>query len=294
MSELVTGSGKNKKKLVLVLSMTCIYLFVEVAGGIWTGSLALLADAGHMITDVGGLALALFAIKMAERPPTAEKTFGYLRTEILAALANALILIAISIYVLYEAYERFRNPPQVATLAMSGIAIVGLGINIIGIYVLRSSSTESLNLKGAYFEVMSDLLTSIGVIIAGVVMWLTGWYYADPLISAGIGLFILPRTWILLRDATSILLEATPAGLDLSKIRECLSSIEGIKKVHDVHVWALTSGVNYLTAHVVRSYDTRLNLILISAHAMLKEKFPITHVTVQVEDEGFSEKETHI
>lgn len=288
------SAEKRKNSLLIVLVLTGAYMAVEVAGGLWTGSLALLADAGHMVTDVGGLALAVFAIKMAERPPSKDKTFGYLRAEILAALTNAIVLVFISLYVMYEAYERFMNPPQVSSLSMSVIAIVGLVVNVIGIMVLRSGSSDSLNLRGAYFEVVSDLLTSIGVIAAGVIMQFTGWYYADPIVSSAIGLLILPRTWILIRDSVSVLLEATPAGLNLDEIRKELKAVKGVSKVHDMHVWALTSGVNYFTAHVVRSQSDSLNAILNSSDKMLREKFPIHHVTIQVEDGEYSEQETHI
>lgn len=294
MSQVVSPSSQNKKKLKLVLSFTSLYLLIEVIGGFRTGSLALLADAGHMVTDVAGLALSLFAIHMAERPASGSKTFGYYRTEILAALTNAVVLIGISLYILFEAYQRFLNPPQVATTAMSAIVFVGLLVNVAGILVLRSGSRESLNMKGAYFEVMSDLLTSIGVIIAGIIMWLTGWYYADPLISAAIGLLILPRTWILMKDAISVLLEGTPTGLDMAELRKSLSAIEGVKKVHDLHAWSLTTGVNAATAHVVRSENYPLNTVLINGHKLLKEKFSISHATIQVEDEGFEEKEMHL
>lgn len=202
----ISASGKNKKQLKIVLALTTTYLIAEVVGGFLTNSLALLADAGHMLTDVGGLALALLAIKFAERPATPEKTYGYYRVEILAALTNAVVLIGISIYILYEAYERFRNPPEVQSRIMLVIASIGLAINIVGVFILRAGSQESLNMKGAYFEVLSDMLTSVGVIIAGIIMLTTGWYYADPIISAGIGLFIFPRTWALLKDAVGVLL----------------------------------------------------------------------------------------
>ena len=211
----ISASGKNKKRLMVVLALTSFYLIAEVVGGFLTGSLALLADAGHMLTDVGGLALALLAIKFAERPATPERTYGFYRVEILAALTNAVVLIGISIYILYEAYERFLNPPEVQSGTMIFIAIIGLIINIVGVFILRAGSKESLNMKGAYFEVLSDLLTSVGVIIAGVIMLTTGWYYADPIISAGIGLFIFPRTWALLKDAVGVLLEGTPSDVNI-------------------------------------------------------------------------------
>lgn len=294
MEQKLSPARKNRKSLVVVLWMTGLYLIVEVIGGLWTGSLALLADAGHMLTDVGGLALALFAIKMAERAATPEKTYGYYRAEILAALANAIVLIGISFYILYEAYQRFLDPPKVATVAMSGVAIVGLIVNLIGIYLLRKDSKDSLNMKGAYFEVMSDLLTSVGVILAGAIMWSTGWYYADPVISAGIGLFILPRTLLLIKDAVGILLEGTPAELNIANVRASISSLEEVAGVHDLHAWSLTSGVNALSVHVVRKGSYSLNSILLSVHKVLKEKYSIGHITVQVEEDGFAESEIHL
>jgi len=246
-----SAAGANKKKLAIVFGLTSAYLVVEVIGGLVTGSLALLADAGHMLTDVAGLGLALMAIKFAERPATPERTYGYYRVEILAALTNAVILIGISIYILYEAWQRFRNPPEVASGTMIIIGSIGLVINIVGMMILRQGSKESLNMKGAYFEVFSDMLTSIGVLIAGAIMLTTGWYYADPLISAGIGLFILPRTWLLLRAAVGILLEGTPSDVNLAVLRGAMTDIQGVTEVHDLHVWTLTSGVNAMSAHVV-------------------------------------------
>ena len=222
-----TPAGKNKRRLTIVFGLTALYLVVEVIGGLLTGSLALLADAGHMLTDVAGLGLALVAIRFAKRPATPERTYGFYRVEILAALANAVVLVGISFYILYEAYQRFRDPPEVQSGMMLLVAFVGLIVNIIGIYLLRSASEESLNMKGAYFEVLSDMLTSIGVIVAGVIMLTTGWYYADPLISAGIGLFILPRTWMLLRDAVGVLLEGTPSDINLAALREAISGLLG-------------------------------------------------------------------
>lgn len=290
----MSAAGKGKSRLKIVVIMTLIYLFAEVVGGIWTQSLALLADAGHMLTDVAGLILALFAIRMAEKPASPERTYGYYRAEILAALANAIVLIGISIYILFEAYERFQNPPTVASGGMLLVAFVGLLVNVVGIFLLRESSKESLNMKGAYFEVLSDLLTSVGVIIAAIVMWTTGWYYADPLISAGIGLFILPRTWILLKDAVGILLEGTPANINLAEVRTQILAIPEISAVHDLHVWSLTSGMNALSAHVVRKNGTEVNSLLSQISQMLKEKFKIAHTTIQAENPKLSEEETHL
>lgn len=290
----ISASGKNKKRLMIVLTLTLLYLVAEVIGGLLTGSLALLADAGHMLTDVGGLVLALLAIKFAERPATPERTYGYYRVEILAALTNAVVLIGISIYILYEAYERFLNPPEVESGVMLGVAAIGLIINIAGVFILRAGSQESLNMKGAYFEVLSDLLTSVGVIIAGIIMLTTGWYYADPIISAGIGLFIFPRTWSLLKDAVGVLLEGTPSDVNIASLRESLGKIEGVADIHDLHVWSLTSGVNALSVHTVLSEGAKYEDVLARVHEHCLDNFKISHVTVQVEPKDFAEHETHL
>lgn len=289
-----SAAGANKKGLAIVFGLTTLYLAAEVVGGLMTGSLALLADAGHMLTDVAGLGLALMAIKFAERPATPERTYGYYRVEILAALTNAVVLIGISLYILYEAWERFRNPPEVESGTMLIVAAIGLVINIAGIFILRKGSKDSLNMKGAYFEVLSDMLTSIGVIIAGVIMLTTGWYYADPLISAGIGLFILPRTWMLLREAVGILLEGTPSGVNLTAIREAVGRLSGVTEMHDLHVWTLTSGVNAMSAHVVVVDPAMHGEVLSAVHDVITKNFPIEHVTVQIERVGWRDCEAHL
>lgn len=290
----LTAAGKNKKRLAIVLGLTTTYLAAEVVGGLLTGSLALLADAGHMLTDVAGLALALLAIRFAESPATPERTYGYYRIEILAALTNAIILIGISLYILYEAYERFRNPPEVESGAMLAVASVGLAVNIVGIYLLRSASEESLNMKGAYFEVLSDMLTSIGVIVAAVIMITTGWYYADPLISAGIGLFILPRTWLLLRDAVGVLLEGTPSDVNLTGLRQAIGAVPGVADIHDLHIWSLTSGVNAMSVHAVISDHDLHDEVLAAIQKSVTSEFKIAHATVQVECQGYEASETHL
>ena len=269
-------------------------MLAEVIGGLWTNSLALLADAGHMLTDVGGLALALLAIRFAERPATPERTYGYYRVEILAALTNAIVLIGISLYILYEAYERFRDPPEVQSGTMLLIAVIGLAINIAGVFILRAGSKESLNMKGAYFEVLSDMLTSVGVIAAGIIMLTTGWYYADPIISAGIGLFIFPRTWALLRDAVGVLLEGTPSDVNIANLRERLSKLEGVAEVHDLHVWSLTSGVNALSVHTVLAKGSEHDEVLARVHECCTTEFKIAHVTAQTERAEFACHETHL
>ena len=289
-----SAAGKNKKRLAIVLALTTAYLVAEVIGGLLTHSLALLADAGHMLTDVAGLAFALLAIRFAERPATPERTYGYYRIEILAALVNAVVLIGISLYILYEAYERFRNPPEVQSGGMLAVALVGLVVNIAGIYLLKSASEESLNMKGAYFEVLSDMLTSIGVIAAGIIMLTTGWYYADPIISAGIGVFILPRTWMLLRDAVGVLLEGTPHDVNLAALRESIQTVEGVADVHDLHVWSLTSGMNAMSVHAVLADHSLHDEVLAAVQKKVTSEFKIAHATVQVECKGCTAFETHL
>jgi cobalt-zinc-cadmium efflux system protein len=291
---MVSAAGRNMRQLTIVFAFTSLYLVVEVIGALMTGSLALLADAAHMLTDVGGLGLALFAIRFAERPATPERTYGYYRVEILSALANAVVLIGISLYILYEAYQRFLEPPAVESLGMLGVASIGLVVNIAGMLLLRSGSTESLNLKGAYFEVLSDMLSSLGVIAAGFIMWATQWYYADPLFSAGIGLFIFPRTWRLLREAVDVLLEATPSTVNLASVRQAIADTPGVAGVHDLHVWSLTSGVNALSVHAVRTDDVSHDDILRAVQARVTSQFGIAHATIQVESAGHEERETHL
>lgn len=291
---MVSATGRNKRQLMLVFGFTTLYLVVEVIGGLVTGSLALLADAGHMLTDVGGLGLALFAIRFAERPATPARTYGYYRVEILSAAANAVVLIGISGYILYEAYQRFRNPPAVESLGMLGVAAVGLVVNIAGMLILRRGSTESLNLKGAYFEVLSDMLSSLGVIAAGLIMWATQWYYADPLFSAGIGLFILPRTWTLLREAVGVLLEGTPSDLNVASLRAGIADVPGVTAVHDLHVWSLTSGLNAMSGHAVLAPGAAYDEVLRAVQARVISDFTISHATIQVEPIGHAENERHL
>jgi len=289
-----SSASKNKQRLMMAFGLTAFYLIVEVVGGLLTNSLALLADAGHMLTDVAGLGLALLAIKFAERPATPERTYGYYRVEILAALTNAVVLIGISFYIIYEAYQRFFNPPEVQSKGMLLVAVVGLCVNIASMFILKAGSTESLNMKGAYFEVLSDMLTSVGVIIAGIIMLVTGWYYADPIISAGIGLFIFPRTWALLNESIAILLEGTPSDINLALLRETINKIDGVLSCHDLHVWTLTSGINAMTVHVVMENPTSHEQLRKLVQKQIISTFKISHVTVQIEEEGCAESETHI
>ena len=278
-----TRAGQHTRALAATLALTTTFLVVEVIGGIWTGSLALLADAGHMLTDVGGLALALFAIRFAAKPPTPEKTYGYYRVEILAALANALVLLGISAFILYEAYRRFLDPPPVLGAPMLIVAAVGLAVNAVGMWLLRSRSNASLNLKGAYLEVLSDALGSVGVMVAAVIVLTTGWRLADPLIGAGIGLFIIPRTWGLLRQVVNILLEGTPAHVNLAEVERAMASVPGVTQIHDLHVWTLTSGKYAMSGHVVVDDVAASDRILRDLHAALHDRFGVEHTTIQIE-----------
>lgn len=289
----MSASAHNRRALWITFALTSSYLVVEVLAGVLSNSLALLADAGHMLTDVGGLGLALFASWISQRPATPEKTYGYYRVEILAALGNAVVLFGISGYILYEAYRRFQDPPEVASLPMLGVAVVGLGVNLIGWRILRAGAEESLNLQGALLEVVSDAVSSIGVIAAGAIMWLTGWRYADPLVSAFIGVFILPRTWRLMGQALNVLLEATPAHVSLPALEQAMLEIEGVARVHDLHVWTITSGVDALSAHIVlrpgpAAGESRA--ILEAVAERLKQRFGIAHSTIQVEEPSYQEE----
>ena len=282
----LSASAQHRRALTITFGLTFTYFIVEVAGGLLTNSLALLADAAHMLTDVGGLGLALFAIWISQRPANAAKTYGYYRVEILAALANALVLFWVSFYILYEAYRRFQEPPEINSLPMMIVAAVGLAVNLVGIYNLRRGSKESLNVQGAFLEVVSDMLGSIGVIVAGLIMYFTGWYYADPIFSILIGLFILPRTWGLMLQAINVLLESTPAHINMKALENTMRTIPGIADVHDLHVWTITSGMEALSAHVVLAANKPLEEsqeILDLLNTKLNSDFGVAHTTIQIE-----------
>lgn len=291
----LSATAQNRRALRLTFVLTFSYFVVEVVGGILTNSLALLADAAHMLTDVGGLALALFAAWMSQKPATPARTYGYYRVEILAALVNAVVLFLLSFYILYEAIQRFQAPPEVTSLPMLAVAVVGLGVNLIGVWVLRQGAKESLNVQGAFLEVVGDALGSIGVIVAALIMLATGWYYADPIFSVFIGLFILPRTWKLLTQAVNVLLEAAPAHINVAAVEQAMRQVDGVAAVHDLHVWTITSGIEALSAHVVLTDGAgpqdapRIREMLA---ARLKAEFGIDHTTIQVEQVSLKEKET--
>lgn len=286
-----TAAGRHKSRLAGALALTTAFMAAEVVGGLWTGSLALLADAAHMLTDAGGLALALIAIRFAERPATPQKTYGYVRMEVLSALTNAVVLLLLTIYIFYEAYKRFLNPPEILGGPMLAVAVVGLVVNLVSMKLLSTGSSESLNVKGAYFEVLSDMLGSLGVIMAAVLVMLTGWTLADPIIGAAIGLFIVPRTWILLRQAIHILMEGTPPEVDITLLERKLLDIPGVVAVHDLHVWTITSGIDSMSCHLIVADMGQARAALISANEAMKSGFGLTHTTIQIEDLGLREAE---
>jgi cobalt-zinc-cadmium efflux system protein len=274
----------SRRRLSLVLALTGAFLLVEVAAGVLTGSLALLADAGHMLTDVAGLVLALLAMKLAERPPSPRRTFGYHRAEVLAALTNAVLLLGVAGYILYEAWERFQAPHAVPSGTVLAVAAVGLLVNVAGALLLRQGSEKSLNLRGAYNEVMADALSSIGVIVGAAVMGLTGWQRVDTLVAVAIALFVLPRSWTLLRETLHVLLEGTPREVDLAALRSAMEGCPGVKTIHDLHVWTLTSGVHALSAHAILQTGATPGQVLGDLRTRVTAGFPITHVTVQLEE----------
>ena len=272
------------RRLVIVLAMVVGFMVVEIVGGLLTNSLALLADAGHMFTDAAGVGLALLAIQFARRPATSGKSFGYYRLEIFAAVVNAVILFGVAGYILYEAIQRFADPPQVIGLPMLGVAAVGLVINVISMRLLQAGAQNSINLRGAYLEVLGDLLGSVAVIFAGVVIILTGWSPIDPIASVVIAGLILPRTWSLLREAVDVLLQATPKGVDLDEVRRHLLRAEDVDEVHDLHAWTLTSGINVVSAHVVMRRGADPAKVLDEVCACLTDDFDMEHSTIQLEN----------
>lgn len=288
-----SAAGANKRPLALALGLTVTYMLAEVIGGVLTGSLALLADAAHMLTDAAGIGFALFAIRLAETAPTSVRTYGMLRAEILSALGNAIVLLLLTAYILYEAYRRFLEPPEILGLPMLAVAVVGLFVNFASMRLLSGGSDESLNVRGAYFEVLADMLGSVGVIIAALIVTVTGWRLADPIIGAGIGLFIVPRTWNLLREATAILIEGAPAHIDVSKLAGALGDIPGVTKVHHLHVWTITSGFDAMSTHLVATPKADERAILATAEETAK-RFKLAHTTIQIETISKSEPELKV
>jgi cobalt-zinc-cadmium efflux system protein len=274
---------RERRALAATLVLLAAFAVVEVIGGLLTDSLALLADAGHMLSDVLAIALALGAIWLAQRPSTTRTTFGYKRAEILAALINGITLVAISALILFEAYRRLDDPPGVLGGWMLVVACTGLAVNGISALILHRGGGDSLNVSAAMRHVLADLLGSIGVIVAAVVILTTGWRYIDPLVSAAIALLILASSLPILRDSLRVLLEASPAGIDVAEVGNRIASMEGVKQVHDLHVWTITSGFPALSAHVMVGADEDCHARRRHVEAMLREEFGIDHSTLQVE-----------
>jgi cobalt-zinc-cadmium efflux system protein len=275
---------RHKGRLAIALGVLCTFMVVEVVGGVLTGSLALLSDAGHMLTDVLGLGMALAAIQLASRARShPQRTFGLYRLEILAALANAALLVGVAVYVLVEAIRRFFDPHEVLAGPVLVVAVLGLFANLVAFFLLRGGASESLNVEGAYLEVLSDTVGSVGVIVGAIVLHFTGWTWVDPLVGVAIGLWILPRTWRLGAQALRILVEAAPPGTDLGAIEADLSSVAGVVDVHDLHVWTLTSDMEAATVHLMVRTGTDGHAVLDQARSILVDRYGISHATLQVE-----------
>ncbi|WP_034385728.1 cation diffusion facilitator family transporter [Deinococcus sp. YIM 77859] len=277
------GQAANARRLGLALALTGTFLIVEVVSGFLFGSLALLSDAGHMLTDVAALALSLFALRLGTRPADRWRTFGYRRAEVLAAALNAAVLFALGLFLLLEAYERLREPVPVQTTPMLLVAVLGLLVNLISARVLAGGSEHSLNVRSAYLEVLGDLLGSAAVIVGALVIRFSGLAWVDPVLAALIGLWVLPRTWTLLRASVNVLLEGVPEGLNLDALRADLQALPGVQEVHDLHVWSVTSGEHNLSAHLV---SDRAPAALLPQVRVVAERYGIRHTTVQVEPEG--------
>jgi cation diffusion facilitator family transporter len=293
-----TAAGGQRRRLALVLGLTLAVLVAEVVGAVLSGSLALLADAGHVATDAAGIALALGAVTLAQRPARGRRTFGWQRVEILAAVANGLLLVAVAGYVLIEAIRRIGDPPDIESGLMLSIAAVGLAVNLVSLAVLHRGRTESLNIRGAYLEVLADALGSIAVIAAAVVVLTTGWTPADTLASLVIGVLVLPRALHLLREALDVLLEAAPRGVDMAEVRSHILGVDGVLDVHDLHAWTITSGLPVLSAHVVVTEDALAaghgGRVLDALCECLGEHFDVAHCTFQLEGEAHAGHEAPV
>jgi cation diffusion facilitator family transporter len=293
-----TAAAGHRGRLVVVLGLTVAVLVAEVIGAALSGSLALLADAGHMATDALGIGLALGAVTLAQRAPRGRRTFGWQRLEILAAVANGVLLLGVCAFVLVEAVRRIGDPPEIASGTMLGIAAAGLAVNLIGLAVLRSGRNDSLNVRGAYLEVLGDALGSVAVVVAAVVISTTGWTPADTVASLVVGALVLPRAWQLLREALDVLLEAAPRGVDLDRVREHMKGVDGVLDVHDLHAWTITSGMPVLSAHVVVT-DEALEAghggrILDALCSCLGSHFDVDHCTFQLEGEHHADHEAPV
>jgi cobalt-zinc-cadmium efflux system protein len=276
-------AGANSRMLGIALALTVSFLIAELIGSFVFNSLALLSDAAHMFTDAAALAIALAAVKIGQRPADDKRTYGYRRFEILAAAFNALLLFAVAIYVLIEGIKRFLRPADVQSTGMLIVAAIGLIVNFFAMRLLSSGKEHSLNVKGAYLEVWADMLGSVGVIAGALLIMFTGWQWVDPVVAIGIGLWVLPRTWSLLKDTTQILLEGVPRGMILSELRAGIAGVPGVDGVHDLHVWSVTTNDHSLSVHVELAEGSDFELVRSGVASMLQDRFDIEHATIQVE-----------
>ncbi len=286
LAEVELGRREGSRALGRALIITVVFMLVEFFGGLWTNSLALLADAGHMLTDAAALALSLFAIWFIRRPATPEKTYGYFRVEILAALLNGAGLLVIAFFILFESYERLIEPAQIKSKEMLVIALLGLGANLISASILHGSHKESLNLQGAFLHVIGDVLGSLGAIGASLAILFWGFYWADPVMSVLVSFLILFSAWRLVRDSVLVLLEGTPSHVNLATMKAELAQVPGVQSVHDLHVWTLTSGVHAMTCHAVVEKEDSRNRILGELAAVSRNRFQVHHTTIQLEKDA--------
>lgn len=271
----------NERSLWIAFGLTFGFLVAEVVGGVLTRSLALISDAAHMFTDVAALAIALAAVRVARRPADDKRTFGYHRFEILAAAFNAVLLFGVAVYILYEAWQRFSQPPEVESIGMLVIASLGLVVNLVSMRLLAAGKDASLNVKGAYLEMWADMLGSIGVIAAAIIIRFTGWAWVDSVVAVGIGLWVLPRTWVLLKESLNVLLEGTPDGVDLAEVRRTIGGVAGVLEVHDLHIWAVSSGKTSLSVHVMVADEAAGREVVRTVRRQLVDRHAIAHSTIE-------------
>jgi len=290
-----TVTGQHRRALIAVLTLSTLIAIAEIIGALITGSLVLLADAAHMAADAAGLGLSLLAAYVASRPPTARRTFGYARAEILAAMANAVLLLGMAAFIIVDAIRRLMSPPEVSSGLIIVFGVIALVANAVSLLLLRRGQAESLNLRGAFLEVASDALGAVAVIVTGVIIAATGFTRADPIASLAVGLLILPRTWQLLRETVDVLLEASPRGMDLSEVRQHMTTLNGVRDVHELHAWTITSGLPVLSAHVVVDPevfdDGRCFTMLDRLQDCLRGHFDVEHSTFQIEPAGHAAHE---
>jgi cobalt-zinc-cadmium efflux system protein len=285
------AGAQNVRRLTFALVLAALYMVAEAAGGYLAHSLALLADAGHMLSDVAALGLSLFAMRIALKPATPRRTYGFYRTEILAAAANAATLIAISIWIFVEAYHRFQHPGPVGGMVMVVISLGGLAVNLLAMRILHGGREHSLNVQGVWLHFMTDALGCVGGMVGGGLVWAFGWNWADPLISVLIGLLVIYSSWALLRESVGVLLEGTPPHIDVTQVREAMLEVEGVRDVHDLHVWTITSGMEAMSGHVVLAAEEDVHTrgtVLAELQTELHRRFGLHHLTIQIEPPGFA------